>query len=121
MRHHLPSFTQWNLFVRRTSPCYLLIMSPKASRWACHSTKNGLSNASSCSWMPPVQDRLDDIRRQQGQPQHAPDVGFVDFLGGGISAMVAYVPFSSSFRQRNARASALTIHQGKAMFSFASV
>ena len=46
------------------------------------------------------------IRRQQGQPQHAPDVGFVDFLGGGISAMVAYVPFSSSFRQRNARASA---------------
>jgi hypothetical protein len=33
--------------------------------------------------LPPIQDRLDDVRRQQGQPQDARHVGFVDLLGGG--------------------------------------
>ncbi len=29
-----------------------------------------------------TQDRLDDVRRQQGQPQDATHIGFIDFLGG---------------------------------------
>ena len=31
--------------------------------------------------LPPVHDRLHDVRRHQGQPQHATDIGRVDFLG----------------------------------------
>jgi len=32
-------------------------------------------------WLPPVQDRSDDIRRQQRQAQQARDLGGVDLLG----------------------------------------
>jgi hypothetical protein len=33
--------------------------------------------------LPPVQDRLDDVRFQQREGQDAPDIGAVDGLGGG--------------------------------------
>ena len=36
-----------------------------------------------CIRLPPIQDRLDDIRRQQREPQKARDIGRVDLLGRG--------------------------------------
>lgn len=33
--------------------------------------------------LPPIQDRLDDVRRQQRQSQHARDIGRVDLRGRG--------------------------------------
>src|SRR5436309_3042509 len=33
--------------------------------------------------LPPAQDPLDDVRREQGQPQHATNVKLVDLLGSG--------------------------------------
>ena len=33
--------------------------------------------------LPPAQDRLDNVRRQQRQPRHATDLGLVELLGAG--------------------------------------
>lgn len=48
--------------------------------------------------LPPTQNRLDDVRRQQGQTQDATDVGRIDLLGGGdlcdgrVRAVLQHLP-----------------------------
>jgi hypothetical protein len=58
--------------------------------------------------LPPVQDRLDDVRREQRELQHTAEIAAVDALGAAISLMDAYRPSSSRRWYRNARASAFT-------------
>ena len=59
--------------------------------------------------LPPIEDRLDDVRREQRQPQDPADVGRATPLARARSSSVACTPSSSIFRHRNARASALTM------------
>ena len=42
--------------------------------------------------LPPIYDRLDDLRRQQSQPQHAAHVGAVDLLRPGKLGDAAALP-----------------------------
>ena len=60
--------------------------------------------------LPPVEDRLHDLRREQRQPQNPADVGRRARPSPGPDPPASRArPSSSIFRHRNARASALTM------------
>src|SRR5262245_27593490 len=58
------------------------------------------------SCMPPVENRLDEVRSEQGESQNAANVGLVDLLGGGKHAPPA-VGASNRLHHRAVDASAL--------------
>jgi len=61
-------------------------------------------------WLPPIEDRLHDVRREERQPQHPAHVyPRLTFSRCASSSIVPQTPSSSIRRHRNARASALTV------------
>ena len=79
----------------------------------CRFHSNGNPSSRSSSPTPPasaIEDRLHDPRREQGEPEYLADIGLADpRLPSPDPSMVAYMPVTSIFRHRNARASAFTI------------
>ena len=103
------------------------LQSPRAARstrWSRRSTTTRSSQGTTASLqrksvqsiidlqlrrLPPIEDRLHDLRREQRQPQYPVDVGRVDALGPRQISSVACTPSSSKFRHRNACASTVTM------------